>query len=183
MEIRFATTNDIEGIKALLKKYHTDTISDEDRKDGFVTTNITDAQLTDLIHKDGVMLAVDNGTVLGFAFAADWKYWSQWPFFRHMIEIIPGHTYKGIELTAENTYQYGPMCIDKSIRGSGTFEKVFKESLRSMKDKFPVMLTFVNKVNGRSYNAHSNKAHLDTLDSFDFNNNHYYLMGCMTDME
>ena len=38
MTVRLATIEDMEGVKALLRKYHRDTISDEDRPDGFVTT-------------------------------------------------------------------------------------------------------------------------------------------------
>ena len=57
--IRHATAADMPGIRALLKKYHRDTISDEDRPGGFVTTAITDEQLTDLIEKEnGVMIIV-----------------------------------------------------------------------------------------------------------------------------
>lgn len=52
MTIRLATIEDIEGVKALLRKYHRDTISDEDRSDGFVTTAITDEQLKELIEKE-----------------------------------------------------------------------------------------------------------------------------------
>ena len=52
MTIRLATTEDIDGIRALMKKYHRDTISDEDRPDGFVTIAITDEQLTALINKE-----------------------------------------------------------------------------------------------------------------------------------
>ena len=57
MEIRLATTEDIDGIRALMKKYHRDTISDEDRPDGFVTTAITDEQLMELINKERVLLS------------------------------------------------------------------------------------------------------------------------------
>ena len=57
--IRHATVADMPGIRALLKKYHRDTISDKDRPGGFVTTAITDEQLTDLIEKEnGVMIIV-----------------------------------------------------------------------------------------------------------------------------
>ena len=49
---RLAGLEDMEGIRALLRKYHRDTISDEDRPDGFVTTAITDDQLTELIGKE-----------------------------------------------------------------------------------------------------------------------------------
>ena len=76
MTIRLATTEDIEGIWALMKKYHRDTISDEDRPDGFVTTAITDEQLTALINKEkGVTIIAEPvegepDKVLGFCFAA-----------------------------------------------------------------------------------------------------------------
>ena len=43
------------------------------------------------------------------------------------------------------------------------------------------MLTFVNQINGRSVNAHTNKAHMENITPFDFGDNHYYLMGIRTD--
>ena len=55
--VREAKVEDMDGVKSLLKKYHRDTISDEDRPDGIVTTAITDEQLTELIEKEhGVMI-------------------------------------------------------------------------------------------------------------------------------
>ena len=187
MEVRLATLEDMEGVKALLKKYHRDTISDEDRPDGFVTTAITDEQLAELIEKEhGVTVIAEpsqggNDSILGFCFAAPWEFWSAWPLFRHMIEIIPGYEFEGRPLVLDETYQYGPMCVDSSIRGTGAFEKLFFTSLSQFRDRFPVMLTFVNQINKRSENAHNNKAHMETLGTFDFGGNHYFLMGIRTD--
>lgn len=189
MVVRHAVTGDIEGIKALLKKYHRDTISDADRPDGFVTTAITDEQLAELIEKEnGVMIIAepsDGGTdtVLGFCFAAPWEFWSAWPLFRHMMDIIPDYEFEGKKIILENTYQYGPMCVDRSIRGTGMFEELFFTSLADFRDRFPVMLTFVNSINGRSENAHNNKAHMETIGTFDFGGNHYLLMAIRTDAD
>ena len=102
MTVRLATIEDMEGVKALLRKYHRDTISDEDRPDG-------------------------------------------------------------------------------SIRGTGAFEALFFASLDQFRDRFPMMLTFVNQINKRSENAHNNKAHMETIGTFDFGDNHYFLMGIRTD--
>ena len=88
MTIRLARTEDIEGIRALMKKYHRDTISDED---------------------------------------------------------------------------------------------LFYASLAQFRDIFPLMLTFVNQINRRSENAHNNKARMETIGTFDFGDNHYFLMGIRTD--
>ena len=185
--VRLAELEDMEGVKALLKKYHRDTISDEDRPDGFVTTAITDEQLAELIEKEkGVTIIAEPSEagpdkVLGFCFAAPWEFWSAWPLFRHMIEIITDYDFEGKKLVVGETYQYGPMCVDKSIRGTGAFEELFFASLKQFSDRFPVMLTFVNQVNKRSENAHNNKAHMETIGTFDFGNNHYFLMGIRTD--
>ena len=185
MQYRLATLEDMEGVKALLKKYHKDTISEEDRPDGFVTTSITDDQLTELIEKEkGVTVITDEETdsrILGFCFAAPWAFWSAWPLFRHMMEIIPDYSFEGRPLVLEQTYQYGPMCVDRSIRGTGAFQKLFYTSLGQWKERFPMMLTFVNQINKRSENAHNNKAKMQTLGTFDFNNSHYFLMGIRTD--
>ena len=43
------------------------------------------------------------------------------------------------------------------------------------------MLTFVNQINKRSENAHNNKAGMETIGTFDFNDNHYFLMAIRTD--
>jgi len=182
-QIRLAEVGDIEGIRALMKKYHRDTISDEDRPDGFVTTAITDGKLTELIEKErGVMIiAGPSGEVLGFCFAAPWEFWTAWPMFRHMISIIPDYEFDGKKLIVEESYQYGPVCVDRSIRGTGVFEDLFFASLEQFRDRYPVMLTFVNQINKRSENAHNNKAHMETLGTFDFDGNHFFLMGIRTD--
>ena len=48
MKIVPATMEDFEGFLALHRTYHTNYISDEDRPNGFVTTNFTDEQLEKL---------------------------------------------------------------------------------------------------------------------------------------
>ena len=181
MEIKLATLEHFDGIRALLKANHVNTIDPELKKDGFVTTNLTDEQLTTLIvDKQGVTIAEEDGKVLAFALAADWDYWSAWPFFQYMIEHLEEYQLNGETLTVENSYQYGPVCVDHSVRGTGVFEKVFNFSLATMENRYPYMVTFVNQINPRSYNAHSNKAKMATSGTFDFNNNHYYLMACPT---
>ena len=187
MTVRLATIEDMEGVKALLRKYHRDTISDEDRPDGFVTTAITDEQLAELIEKEkGVTIIAEPvkgepDKVLGFCFAAPWEFWTAWPLFRHMIDIIPDYVFEGKKLVVSDSYQYGPMCVDRSIRGTGAFEALFFASLEQFRDRFPLMLTFVNQINKRSENAHNNKAHMETIGTFDFGGNHYFLMGIRTD--
>lgn len=75
MEITLVGLADMGGIRALLRANHIDTIREEDKADGFVTTNITDEQLERLILRErGVTVAREGDRVLAFAFAASWDY-------------------------------------------------------------------------------------------------------------
>lgn len=181
MEVRQAVKEDAAGVLALLKRYHVDSIDPSYKKDGFVTTNITLEKLEELIVKeDGVTIAVKDGNIVSFALAASWEFWSEWPFFSYMIEKLPEYNLDGTTLTKENSYQYGPVCVDVSVRGSGVFEKVFAASLENMSKRYPIMVTFINKINPRSYNAHTNKVDMKVPGTFQFNNNDYYLLACPT---
>lgn len=95
-----------------------------------------------------------------------------------MIEELPKFSFEGQQLTAENSYQYGPVCVDQDYRSSGIFEKVFFASLASMRDRYPIMATFINQINSRSYAVHTRKAGMAEGGRFDYDNSHYYLMAC-----
>ena len=61
MEYTLATMNDLPAIKALLARYHKDTISQEDIPGGFVTTKLSDQQFEDLIvNRKGVHITADQ---------------------------------------------------------------------------------------------------------------------------
>ena len=181
MEIMQASLNDLDGVMALHKKYHIDSIELTDKPDGFVTTNFTTKQLKDLVSKEnGITIAKQNDIIVCYAMAASWQFWSEWPFFSHMIQELPQNSLGTQILSTENSYQYGPVCVDLSVRGTGVFEKVFCTSLDNMAKRFPIMVTFINQLNNRSYAAHTRKVSMSTIGTFQYNNNDYYMLACPT---
>ncbi len=177
MRLKIAQLNDIEGILKLHSKYQVDTIDEEDKKDGFVTTAFTKEQLSDIINQEqGIFIAKKDDEVIGYVMSASWQYWSKWPMFAHMIKDLPNLKYLGQTLSVDNSYQYGPVCIDKSVRGTGVLEKLFDFALESMSKRYPILVTFVNKINPRSYEAHKRKLGLEVIQEFEFNNNQYHEM-------
>jgi len=177
MELKIAQTKDIENILKLHAKYQLATIKEEDKKDGFVTTAFEKEQLADIIKQEqGIFIAVENDEVLGYVMSASWQYWSKWPMFAFMVKDLPNLNYLGKTLSIDNSYQYGPVCIDKSVRGSGLLEKLFDFALESMSKRYEILVTFVNVINERSYQAHKRKLGLDVIQEFKFNNNRYYEM-------
>ena len=174
MQLSIATQNDIDDVLELHSNYQIDTISPEDKKDGFVTTSFTKEQLTQLINEENALfIARKNGTVVAYVMCGSWKFCSIWPIFTQMIHDLPNLSYLGQTITTENSYQYGPVCIDKSVRGSGALEAIFDFAREEMSKRYPILVTFINKVNQRSFKAHS-RLGLEVIAEFSFNNNHYY---------
>ncbi len=178
MEYRNAVLKDIPGISELQKMYHISTISEEDKADGFVTTLFSEEQFRELIEKEnGLAIACDGDRVAAYAMAASWEYWSEWPLFQHMIKDLPNVEYLGRTLSTENSYQYGPICIHKDYRRSEVLPNVFEFSRIQMNKRFPILITFINHINPRSYKAHVDKLGLEVIKNFQFNNNNYYELG------
>ncbi|PKF63158.1 GNAT family acetyltransferase [Psychromonas sp. psych-6C06] len=184
MELKVATLNDVDAVLALHYRYQIDSISEQDKADGFITTAFTQAHLSALISDEqGLFIATLDGEVVAYAMAASWVFWSQWPMFQYMVKHLDDSTCLGDTITADNSYQYGPVCVDKSVRGLGVFEKVFHFSLSEMAKRYPIMVTFINKINPRSYQAHTRKTPLTVINEFSFNNNQYYKLACKTATE
>lgn len=175
MLLRTATIYDIDDVLKLHAKYQVDSIKEEDKKDGFITTAFSKEQLTKLIEEEkGLFIAIKDDAVIAYVMAASWQFWSVWPMFAHMIEDLPRLSYKGQTLSVDNSFQYGPVCVDKAFRGSGTLEKIFEFAREHMAKRYPILVTFINKINPRSYEAHTKKLGLEVLQEFEYNNNYYY---------
>lgn len=184
MHLKLATLEDIDGVLTLHQKYQIATIAAEDKPDGFVTTPFTREQLTQLIEQEqGLTVATHQGQVVAYVMAASWQFWSRWPIFAHMIAQLPTLTYAGRQLSTANSYQYGPICIDKAYRGSGLLEQIFSFSREQMASRYPVLVTFINRINARSYAAHTQKLGLEVIREFAFNDNHYLELACLTAQE
>ena len=166
---------DIEKILELHFKYQIDSINEEDKKDGFITTAFTKEQIKELITlEQGIFVAIENEKVIAYVMSASWNFWSRWPMFAFMIEDLKNIEYKGKRLSVENSYQYGPVCVDKEYRGKGILEKLFEFARINMSKKYPILVTFINKINQRSYQAHTKKIGLEVIKEFSYNNNNYY---------
>ncbi|EFK97435.1 acetyltransferase, GNAT family, partial [sediment metagenome] len=87
---------------------------------------------------------------------------------------LPNLEYIGQKLSTKNSYQYGPVCIDKSVRGSGVLENIFEFARVEMSKRYPILVTFINKINPRSYKAHTRKIGLEVIKEFEYNSNNYY---------
>jgi hypothetical protein len=64
--------------------------------------------------------------------------------------------------------------VDQSARGSGVLALIFDFAREKMARRYPILVTFINKLNPRSFAAHTQKLGLLVIQEFEYNNNHYY---------
>ena len=175
MQLYVAQLDDIDEVLELHYRYQINSINEEDKKDGFITTPFTKEELTKLINEEqGLFIVRVEGKIVAYVMCASWHYWSVWPMFVHMMKDLPKLQYLGQTLSVDNSYQYGPVCVDKSVRGSGVLEELFDFAREHMAKKYPILVTFINKINPRSFEAHTRKLKLEVIQEFEFNNNQYH---------
>ena len=175
MQLQIAELSDIDEVLELHYRYQINSINEDDKKDGFITTAFTKEELTKLINEEqGLFIVRMKGKIVAYVMCASWQFWSVWPMFIHMMKDLPKLQYLGQTLTVDNSYQYGPVCVDKSVRGSGILEALFDFAREHMAKRYPILVTFINKINPRSYEAHTRKLKLEVIQEFEFNNNQYY---------
>ena len=176
IKITNATNADIEGVLTLQSKYLVTNLSAEEKKDGFVTTPFTIQQIENIILEDGLFVAKDDDEMVAYVFAGSWGYFSQWPIFPLMTSRFGNLRFNDTVISTENSFQYGPICIDKKYRGSGLLLHIFEYMRLHLKARYPISVTFINKINTRSFNAHVNKLKWIVVDTFDFNNNSFLML-------
>lgn len=171
-----AKISDIQGVLALQDLYLVTNLSEEEKAFGFVTTPFTVQQLTEVIQKEELFLAKDNNKIIGYIFAGSWEFFNQWPIFNYMNSLFPKLAFLDFKITTTNSFQYGPICIHKNYRGKGLITSLFELMRINLSQKYPLSLTFINKINIPSTKAHTEKLKWTIIGDFQFNTNDYYIL-------
>jgi hypothetical protein len=172
--------SDINGILDLQSRNLYANLSSSELGDGFVTTPFTPDLVRQLIDRSGVFVSKIDERIVGYILAGEWEFFSQWEIFRIMISRLPQLQFDGKSITVDRSFQYGPICIDRSLRGSGILPQLFAEMRSSFAPRFPVGITFINRLNQRSLSAHKRKLDLEIIDEFEFNDNYFYTLAFLT---
>ena len=181
IKARIGNKSDIKGILELQRKNLISNLSEEERKSGFVTTPFTVNQIEEIITQHGLFVAENSeNDIIAYAFAGTWDYFQQWEIFNVMTSRFPKLSFNNSRITVKNSFQYGPVCIDKNYRGKGVLNLIFEEMRLELLKKYSISITFINKVNQVSTQAHTRKLGWKIIDEFEFNDNEY--LGLAFDM-
>ncbi len=174
LQTRPASAHDLAGILELQDRNLYAHLDEAQRQQGFVTTAFTEAQLLTLLEQRGIFVALADDQVIGYALAGSWEFFSQWPIFPFMQARLPALQFQAQEITVANSFQYGPVCVDAAFRGKAVFPQLFECMRLSLCQRYPIGVTFINRLNTHSYHAHTKKLGMQVIDTFEFNERPYY---------
>lgn len=176
IELKIADYSHIEGILVLQELYFVDNLSPQEKQAGFVTTRFSTEQLKTIIDQKGLFIALDKGVIVAYIFAGNWEYYCQWPIFSHMITYFPDLQFGNFDINTTESFQYGPICIHANYRGTGLIIPIFEFMRKEMLKRFPLGLTFINKINIPSLQAHNKKLKWSIIGEFEYNTNKYFIL-------
>lgn len=177
---RKATISDIPGILNLQAQNLISELNEEQKaSNGFVTTPFSQEQLKEIISLGCAFVTDFEGQIIAYLFGGSWPYYEQWPIFPYMTERFPDWKMKDQKITTENSFQYGPVCIDVNHRGKKIINHLFETLRVDFNKTYPMAGTFINKANQISTKAHV-KIGWEIVDEFEYDNKLYY--GLVYDM-
>lgn len=164
--LRARGIDDLQGILALQSKNMKEVLTDNEMsQEGFVTLS-HDIALLQLLHSyEPPIIALDKETVVGYALVMVPALKNEIPILFPMFEKFKSVYYKSEKISDSNYYVMGQICIERSYRGTGIFNKLYQKHKTELGAKYDYCVTEVSNSNTRSLKAHE-KAGFKNIYSF-----------------
>jgi len=146
-------------------------LSEEERRDGFLSAVFTLEQTAAMAEDLGTTVAIVDGRLAGFlcAFRNDFDHGS--PVVAKMIESYERLRFDGKLLNAYKSYAYGPVCIDRAYRRHGLLRGLYQQQKRELAGRFEVGVALIARTNQHSLDAHVHGLGMADVGSFEVNGN------------
>ena len=154
VQIRRAKAEDYAAILRLQSANYVVNLSEEERKEGFLSAEFTAPQVASMAEDLGIMVAVDPDEVAGYlcAFRCEFNHGS--PVLAKMLECYDRIRFEGKSLNTYKSYVYGPVCIERDHRRKGLLRGLYEAQKTDLARQFEVGVAFVSRDNPYSLQAH-----------------------------
>lgn len=151
---RRATEADFPGILQLQEENLRSNLADADTADGFLTLRYTEEQFREISRHPGIAVAVCGGRVVGYLCAKNFAYAAGFPIVQSLIEAAACREINDIRVSADTTFVYGPVCIDRFLRGRGVLAGLWQTMRAIVTPEYALCVLFIADDNHRSLRAH-----------------------------
>ena len=144
-------------------------LSEDERRDGFLSAVFTLEQTAAMAEDLGTTVAIVEGRLAGFlcAFRNEFDHGS--PVVAKMIESYDRLSLEGKLLSTYKSYAYGPVCIARAHRRKGLLRGLYQEQKRALAGQFEVGVALIARTNQHSLEAHVAGLGMTDVGSFEAN--------------
>ena len=175
-EFRRAVPQDYPAILRLQRANYISNLSDEERKEGFLSAEFTPEQVAAMAEDLGTMLAMIENDVAGFVCAFRREFDTGSPVIGKMLECYDHLRFEGKPLSQYQSYLYGPVCIGREYRHHGLLRCLYQAQLKDLTGEFEVGAAFVARNNPHSLTAHVNGLGMTEVGDFEVKGNRYVIL-------
>jgi hypothetical protein len=172
---RRAETEDFESLVSLQNLNLASNLSDEQRRDGFLSVRFSAEQFADMNDDLCVVVAVEEKIVKAFLSASTVQFNAPFALPKTMIDRLPQVIYDSKPLSDWFVCIAGPICIDADLRGQGLLKMLYDCFYNIAPVQYELATLFVAVDNRRSIRAHE-KLGMRIIDEFDFDSRRHVIM-------
>ncbi|HWP22916.1 MAG TPA: N-acetyltransferase [Candidatus Binatia bacterium] len=154
IEYRRARAADYHAILALQSANYIANLSEEERKEGFLSAQFTLEQTAAIAEDLGTMVALVDEQLAGFLCAFRNEFDTGSPVIARMLECYDRFTFEGRSLASFPSYIYGPVCIARDYRRRGLLRGLYEAQRHDLAGRFAIGVAFVARNNPHSLQAH-----------------------------
>ena len=173
---RRAVPEDCPAILRLQSANYIANLSDEERKDGFLSAQFTLEQTAQIAEDLGTMVAVVDNRLAGFVCAFRREFDTGSPVIAKMLDSYDRVTFEGRPLNSFNSYIYGPVCIAREHRRRGLLRGLYEAQKQDLAGQFEVGVAFVSRSNPHSLQAHVTGLGMIEAGDFELKGNIYVIL-------
>ena len=173
---RRAAPEDYSAILRLQSVNYIANLSDEERKEGFLSAQFTLEQTAQMAEDLGTMVAVVDGVIAGFVCAFRREFETGSPVIAKMLESYDRVTFEGRPLNSFNSYIYGPVCIAREHRRRGLLRGLYEAQKKDLAGRYKVGVAFVSRSNPHSLRAHVAGLGMIEVGDFELKGNVYVIL-------
>jgi L-amino acid N-acyltransferase YncA len=176
MRYRIASPADLPAVMAIQNGNLHANLTEEERRDGFLSAAFTTEHFAQMAREVAVMVADDAGQICGYLCAGSREFHRQFPLLAAMIEQFPRVSFLGRPLASQNTFIYGPACVARSHRGRGLLRGLYDALRREVAGGYDAGVAFVAKDNARSLAAHADGLGMTIAGEFAFGGKQHWIL-------
>lgn len=175
MQIRKARRDDFEKIVELQLRNMGNNLSDEEKKDGFLSAYFNAEELAEIERDIGTVVASDNDDVAGFLCVTSADFNRRFSLPGTMLDRLRQSSFDGGPIEEDAICVCGPVCIDSAHRGKGIFESFYDYLPEIVPPEINIAVTLIAQSNGRSLAAHK-KVGMSPIDEFVWSERIYIIL-------